>query len=134
MLVRDGQVEYILADGRYLEFERCDEALRTTSNSKANKELESFAYSVSHDHARCAPIAVSQPRLANIDLLGSRGHYLSRISKYAPYGELIDDLFRRRAFPVEMQQDGNLSGLAREVDMNCAQEPNGKSCLMWRTA
>jgi len=134
MLGSDGQVEYILAEGRDIsELKDAEESLhiKTTQLEAANQELESFSYSVSHDLR--APLRAingfSQALSGKYkDALGEKGqHYLNRIHQNTSHmGQLIDDLLSlSRISRREMKQDQvNLTELAREVDKELrAQEP-----------
>jgi PAS domain S-box-containing protein len=134
MFGADGSVEYILAEGRDIsKLKEVEESLRvkTTQLESANKELESFAYSVSHDlRAPLRAINGFSQALSNkyTDLLGEQGlHYLSRIQANTFHmGQLIDDLLSlSRISRREMKLDDiNLTELAREVDKELrAQEP-----------
>ncbi|HCR71489.1 MAG TPA: hypothetical protein DIW23_08610 [Anaerolineae bacterium] len=97
----------------------------------ANKELESFSYSVSHDLR--APLRAingfGQALLSKYaDTLDEQGvHYLNRIKENThQMGQLIDDLLSlSRISRREMEKDNvNLSKLAFEIDENLrAQEP-----------
>lgn len=134
MFGADGRVEYILAEGRDISnLKAVEESLRvkTTQLETANKELESFAYSVSHDlRAPLRAINGFSQALSNkyTDLLGQQGlHYLGRIQANTFHmGQLIDDLLSlSRISRREMKLDDiNLTELAREVDKELrAHEP-----------
>jgi PAS domain S-box-containing protein len=93
---------------------------RTAELEAVNKELESFAYSVSHDFR--APLRAldgfSESLINNYaDLLDDQGrHYLDRIHKAALYmSELIDDLLKlsrvtRTALKKEQVDLGRVAG------------------------
>ena len=134
MLGSNGTVEYILAEGRDIsKLKDTEESLQIRSSQleAANKELESFSYSVSHDLR--APLRAingfSQALSGKFkDLLGEQGqHYLNRIQYNTSHmGQLIDDLLSlSRISRREMQQDVvHLTDLAREIDKELrAQEP-----------
>jgi PAS domain S-box-containing protein len=134
MLGSNGQVEYILAEGRDISnLKDAEESLRmkTAQLEAANQELESFSYSVSHDlRAPLRAISGFSQALSgkHADSLGEQGlHYLNRIQANTRHmGELIDDLLSlSRISRREMKQDQvNLTELAREVDKELrAQEP-----------
>jgi light-regulated signal transduction histidine kinase (bacteriophytochrome) len=134
MLGSDGQVEYILAEGRDISnLKDAEESLRvkTAQLEAANQELESFSYSVSHDlRAPLRAISGFSQALSgkHADSLGEQGlHYLNRINANTRHmGELIDDLLSlSRISRREMRQDQvDLAELAREVDKELrAQEP-----------
>ncbi len=97
-------------------------AARTTQLEAANKELEAFAYSVSHDLR--APLRAMHGFSAALlsgsrDQLDEQGrHYLDRIGVAAKHmGDLIDALLDlARISRAEMShQPVDLSGLAREI-------------------
>jgi len=104
---------------------------RTAQLVSANKELEAFTYSVSHDLR--APLRAvhgfSQALLnKHSESLGDQGrHYLNRIQEnITRMGQLIDDLLSlARLSRRKMKQDVvNLTQLAREIDAELrAQEP-----------
>jgi PAS domain S-box-containing protein len=135
-LIRDSQGE---ATGMWgivrdiTERKRIEENLRQYASQleAANKELEAFAYSVSHDLR--APLrrmdGFSQALLRNYgDVVNVRGkHYLERIRVGAKQmAELIDDLLElSRLTRVEMRREKvGLSALAHSVaDEQIATEP-----------
>ncbi|MDZ4131783.1 MAG: PAS domain S-box protein, partial [Dethiobacteria bacterium] len=95
---------------------------RTIELEAVNKELESFAYSVSHDLR--APLRALDGFSANLqskyeDILDDQGrHYLNRIHKAALYmSDLIDDLLKlSRVTRTEFnKQQVDLSKLAAEI-------------------
>lgn len=95
---------------------------RTIQLEAVIKELESFAYSVSHDMR--APLRALDVFSANLkskyeDRLDDQGrHYLNRIHKAALYmGDLIDDLLKlSKVTRAEFEkQQVNLSKLATEI-------------------
>ncbi len=95
---------------------------RTIQMEAVNKELESFAYSVSHDLR--APLRALDGFSANLkakydDHLDDQGrHYLNRIHKAALYmSDLIDDLLKlSRVTRAEFKkQQVDLSKLAAEI-------------------
>jgi len=109
-------------------------ARRTAELERTNKELESFAYSVSHDlRAPLRAIAgFSEFVLANEgDRLGAESiHHLKRVQAgVARMGSLIEDLLRlSRVSRQDMnRRDFDLSGLARQVVAALMQEHPGRS-------
>lgn len=108
-------------------------AERTTELQASNKELEAFAYSVSHDLR--APLRALDGFSGALisryqEALDDQGrHYLDRIREGAQrMGDLIDDLLdlsriTRRAFE---QQPVNLSELASEIAAELRAEQPGR--------
>jgi len=125
MLGPNGEVEYILAEGRDItELKKLNEELeqRRVALEATNKELEAFSYSVSHDlRAPLRAVSGFSQALSGkySDQLGEQGqHYLNRIQRNTSHmGQLIDDLLSlSRISRREMKQDVvKLSGLAHEI-------------------
>lgn len=105
---------------------------RTLQLEAANRELEAFSYSVSHDlRAPLRAINGFSQALSGkfAGSLGEQGsHYLGRIQENTRHmGELIDDLLMLSRISRREMEDGvvNLTSLAREiVDLLQAQEPD----------
>lgn len=106
---------------------------RTTQLEAANKELEAFAYSVSHDLR--APLrgidGFSQALLEDYeDILDAQGQdYLNRVRSASQHmGQLIDDLLKlSRISRQEMQvEQVDLSALANEIAEELRQAEAGR--------
>lgn len=104
----------------------------------ANKELEAFCYSVSHDLR--APLRhidgyVARLRKLIADKLDEKGqHYLKTVSASAKeMGQLIDDLLVfSRVGRIEMQRTGvDLSVLLQQAMMSAHVEANGRN-IEWK--
>ena len=121
----DGRIAYVVAEGRDITpLKKAEEALkeRGTQLEAANKELEAFAYSVSHDLR--APLrsidgfsqALLEDYADNLDAEGQR--HLQRVRAASQrMAELIDDLLAlSRITRSEMHHETvNLSALAQTV-------------------
>lgn len=113
-----------LVEARTGELQNSNEALQiqTDALGRANKELEAFSYSVSHDLR--APLRAiegfsSIVSLKYSELLDARGQdYLKRVTDECQrMGQLIDDLLKlSRLTRTEMNcQEVNLSTITREI-------------------
>ena len=113
---------------------------RTAALDASNKELEAFAYSVSHDlRAPLRHIAGFSELLAARleDRLDEKSaHYLDTISRSVhEMGVLIDDLLQfSRTGRVEVQlQDVDMAALVGEVCARLAEEETGRD-ISWQVA
>lgn len=102
--------------------------LRTAQLAAANKELESFAYSVSHDlRSPLNTIDGFSQLLTKIDggSIGEKGkHYLDRIrAGVKQMGELIEGLLTLAQLSRERIRSENvdLSAIARQIEHDCRQ-------------
>lgn len=111
--------------------------LRTAQLATANKELESFAYSVSHDlRSPLNTIHGFSQLLAKIDAehISEKGkHYLNRIGVgVMQMGELIEGLLTLAHLSREqLKLEGvDLSALARRIENECREREPGRQVEM----
>jgi len=111
--------------------------LRTAQLATANKELESFAYSVSHDlRSPLNTIHGFSQLLAKIDAehISDKGkHYLNRIGVgVMQMGELIEGLLTLAHLSREqLKLEGvDLSALARRIENECREREPGRQVQM----
>jgi light-regulated signal transduction histidine kinase (bacteriophytochrome) len=115
----------------------CEVRERTVQLENANKELEAFSYSVSHDlRAPVRHIAGFADMLGAADpALSQKGrHYLSQISSAASrMGQLIDDLLEfSRSGQAEMRRTTvNIDQLRDDIIRDAAPEINGRA-IVWK--
>ena len=115
-------------------------ALRTAQLEAANKELDAFSYSVSHDlraplrHISGFADMLSENVQATIDAEGQ--HYLRTITRSAErMGLLIDDLlsFSRMGRAELRHRDVELAALSSEVVRGLEPETQGRD-ILWKIA